>query len=542
MLSLVYLQDLAAWGKGKLQLPMRLIGDKAPMVDVFVTCCGEPIDVVLDTVRASCCQDYPKHRFRITVLDDAASLAVKEQVLGLRRFFPENGIHYSSRQTKSTSHSKAGNLNHGLEYVTHLEGGAAEFVAVLDVDMIPLPHWLRTMIPCLLLDLTIGLANPAQRFYNIPNGDPLVQNLDLMYDGIEALKSCTGSAWCTGTGYVVRRTAVEGIGYFPTDDHNDDILTSIYLQAQGWKTIYTPETVQWGLVPDTVQKTVKQYQRWNGAHMFTVFSFWSSRAKGRATIGQRLGITLSSASLVFASFTVAVSLILVPWLLYHGSQVVAYQTEIQLRRLLLLETASFAAQIYSGYLRSEATNFTGHILADWQQVVVVPFLMMTDIRIISHQLIKGTRLSFAPSSVIDSQPTKSTSSTAKGLITRLIPETAMVICLLLCISYATTACLAIRSLPNPLALRLELFSRAGYPPFALTWLKYVLQSWAALSCMDPFRSASPSRESLLNRDPVTKVAYPSKKAISVQRIRPSQLYTIVAVLYHGAVLAIMWLK
>ncbi|KAL8657374.1 MAG: hypothetical protein Q9226_001983 [Calogaya cf. arnoldii] len=490
VLGLVHLQDLAAWGKGKLQLPQRLTGNNVPMVDVFITCCGEPIEIVLDTVRASCCLDYPKHRFRITVLDDAASVAVKERVLGLRQLFPENRIHYSSRQTQSTSHSKAGNLNHGLEYVTQLEGGVAEFVAVLDVDMIPFPHWLRSTLPYLLLDQTVGLANPAQRFYNLPNGDPLVQNLDLMYDGIEALKSCTGSAWCTGTGYVVRRTAIEGIGNYPTHDHNDDILTSIYLQAQGWKTVYVPETIQRGLVPDTVQRTIKQYQRWNGAHMFTVFSFWNSRAKGRATLGQRLGITLSSASLVFAGVTAAVSLIVVPFQLYHGSQVVAYETEAQLRTMLLLETASFAAQVYSGYLRSATTNFTGHILADWQQVAVVPFLIMTDVRIFVHQMIRGTPLKFAPSMVNDSDRKQ-----PAPRVVSVIPETAMVFCLLVCFSYTWTAYRAIQALFDPSALRLELFSRAwiSHLCFDLAQVRLPILGRIKLRDSFPIRLANPRK-------------------------------------------------
>ncbi|KAL8847944.1 MAG: hypothetical protein Q9221_007009 [Calogaya cf. arnoldii] len=224
--------------------------------------------------------------------------------------------------------------------------------------------------------------------------------------------------------------------------------------------------MQLGLVPDTVERTIKQYQRWNGAHMFTVFSFWSSRAKGRATLGQRLGITLSSASLVFAGATAAVGLIVIPWHLYQGLQVVAYKTEAQLRTMLLLETASFAAQVYSGYLRSATTNFTGHVLADWQQVAVVPFLIMTDVFIFVHQMIRGTPLKFVPSMAADSDRTQS-APRIMSLIKHLIPKAAMIFCLVVCFSYIWTAYLALQELSLPLFLRLELFSRAGYPTFAL---------------------------------------------------------------------------
>ncbi|KAL8952233.1 MAG: hypothetical protein Q9222_001847 [Ikaeria aurantiellina] len=395
-LSLLYLQELSVVGKGRFDLPKGLHGPLVPTVDVFVPCRGEPLDVVLDTVRAICALDYPKEKFRIVVLDDGRSDEVRESVLSLGKLHEDVEVHYTSRHAVATSHSKAGNLNHGLDYVANLAGGSSEFVAVLDVDMIPLSHWLRAVLPYVLRDGTVALANPPQRFYNLADGDPLVQNLDIWYGAIETIKDCAGSSWCTGSGYVVRRKALDHIGRFPTNNHNDDIMTSIYLQAVGWKTVYVPETVQWGLAPDSVRKHVAQYQRWFAAHLYSACSFWNSRARGRSTRRQRVKISLASITVIFTSLVIAGCLVAIPALLLSASPVIASQTRAQLQILLILETTAFATQTCAGFLRFKASGSTSHILADWAQAVVVPFQITTLSRMAMSQLGK-TGFKMAPS-------------------------------------------------------------------------------------------------------------------------------------------------
>lgn len=60
----------------------------------------------------------------------------------------------------------------------------------------------------------------------------------------------------------MRREAVDDIGGFPTDVLTEDITSSMMAMAEGWKTIYIPEALQWGLVPDTYAAHIKQVVRW----------------------------------------------------------------------------------------------------------------------------------------------------------------------------------------------------------------------------------------------------------------------------------------
>jgi hypothetical protein len=116
---------------------LRLMGHHdVPTVDVFVTCCKEDNDVIMDTARAACDQDYPQDKFRVVILDDGKSEELKEMVLEAQKEWPN--LMYMSREKKPgvPHHFKAGNLNYGLEQITLLPGGSGEFVGALDADMV----------------------------------------------------------------------------------------------------------------------------------------------------------------------------------------------------------------------------------------------------------------------------------------------------------------------------------------------------------------------------------------------------------------------
>jgi hypothetical protein len=123
---------------------LRLSGNiDLPTVDVFVTCCKEENQVIMDTALAACDQDYPMDRFRVIILDDGKSAELEELADAARKNWPN--LMYMSREKKPgvPHHFKAGNLNYGLEQVSLLPGGGGEFVAALDADMVRSTHCLK---------------------------------------------------------------------------------------------------------------------------------------------------------------------------------------------------------------------------------------------------------------------------------------------------------------------------------------------------------------------------------------------------------------
>jgi cellulose synthase/poly-beta-1,6-N-acetylglucosamine synthase-like glycosyltransferase len=121
-------------------------------VDIIITACNEPVDVVLDTTRAAINIDYPTSRFRVIVADDGASRELEDGVTELVKSKPEALLFYTARVKGDDDRHKAGNLNHALKFARSLTGGAAEFVSGLDADIIPMRDMLRAQMPHLLRD------------------------------------------------------------------------------------------------------------------------------------------------------------------------------------------------------------------------------------------------------------------------------------------------------------------------------------------------------------------------------------------------------
>lgn len=143
----------------------RLTGNSVPTIDVLVTCCGEPVEVIVNTVTAAASQDYPLQQLRVFLLDDGHDEELHQAVMVLNARLADRGrpqIMYLSRKSEAGTKSffKAGNLRFGIDESHRL--GSSEFLAGLDADMIPESHWLRGMIPHLLLDDRMALACPPQ--------------------------------------------------------------------------------------------------------------------------------------------------------------------------------------------------------------------------------------------------------------------------------------------------------------------------------------------------------------------------------------------
>jgi cellulose synthase/poly-beta-1,6-N-acetylglucosamine synthase-like glycosyltransferase len=89
-------------------------------------------------------------------------------------------------------------------------------------------------------------------FYNLPESDPLAQSLDIHSDYLEIKKDTMGNAWGTGTGVLIRTSALEAIGGWPVESICEDVFCTYLLQGKGYKTVYVHENLQHGLCPESI--------------------------------------------------------------------------------------------------------------------------------------------------------------------------------------------------------------------------------------------------------------------------------------------------
>ncbi|KAI4222731.1 MAG: hypothetical protein L6R36_005935 [Xanthoria steineri] len=272
-------------------------GESAPTIDVLITCCGEAVDVILDTVKAAAAQDYPTSRFRVLVLDDKRDDELRRSIGQLQPWLREGKfgqVEYLAREVKKGARSffKAGNLNYGIN-ASPQGREPSEYFAGLDCDMIAEPDWLRRCVAHMLLSDDIGMVVSPQRYYDVPPGDPLGQQADFsMYFCVqEVLNDASNACMCTGTGYVARRTAIESIGGWPLPESGEDYMCSALLTDAGWKIAYVRDNLQYGSCPGSMRALLKQRMRWTNAgievHRFFRFYLGHSALTARMDLAQK---------------------------------------------------------------------------------------------------------------------------------------------------------------------------------------------------------------------------------------------------------------
>lgn len=491
----------------------------------------------MDTVRAAIALDYPKDRYRVVVLDDSVSDKIKEEIDIISSQTPN--LYYTTRGIRPKTHTKAGNLNHGLEYVSTLPGGASELVAVLDVDMIPSPHWLRALIPHLLSEAKIAMASSPQRFYNIPDGDPLDQVWAILFDVLEPLKNATNSAWCCGSGFIVRRAALDGIGGVPEESLQEDILTSFYLTAAGWRIVYVHEDMQWGLVPATIGSYVKQQKRLLIGVISLIAVLWSPRARNM-TIGEKFGALFPAFSFTATVIINMVSLVAMPILLVSGAPLVQYSSPSQLRIILSLLFVKFIVALSYDILCTRAANYQFKLL-NGSSTWAVPHQFMAIVRSTISAFTGAGLPSFSPSGLAETKNSSSSRNTI-SLKTRdvIVPHVLIIASLAsgLAVSVVNAAPKAADISQSIPIMFTNFLVRAGWPTIFLIWSKYITDAWTPISYAAHLAEEPwPIRKDLLDRDPVTGVAYPNQQAKDQVRVRPSQRLAVVRIVYCVGVCA-----
>ena len=485
--------------------------------------------------------DYPTKRYRVFLLDDKDDARVKDKVDQIAKARQQDNLFYTSRKNRASGpkFAKAGNLNHGLEYLANL--GPAEFVAVLDVDMIPERAWLRTVLVDLLTDAQVALAIPPPRYYNIPNSDPFTQNVSFFMDAIEPIKDCVSSTWCTGSGYVMRREALDQIGWFP---HDTDVITSVYLAAAGWKLAYVHEDMQWGLVAVSVHDHIYQQNRWSVNGLYTIKSLLNIRAEGDTARTSRIGPLIACVAGILTVLVSGLSILLVPFLLIRGTQILDYQTPGQLQVLLFFECLAFSATMASNYVQCRAANFTFQMLAMWGPIALVPYKIKAyfefcfpDITVDRLRSVIGLsgkstpgKDNYRPSNVLRDDMEKRT-----GREQFHVFYLSALFCL--CLFGGVRAFQAAVSQPGQHVI-LFWATRGGFPPFALLWTKYLFQAWMQLYPMTFSKTVWPSRSSFISDD-VHGIARPSPWATQVERTQVSQVYAAMAVVLHLGIVGLV---
>ena len=251
-------------------------GELVPSVDVFITVYGEPLDIVLGTVRAA--RDM-RLEHTVWVLDDGDSDELRDAAA-------REGVQYLRREVHD--HAKAGNVNAGFFRTT------GEFMVILDADHVPSPDFLLRALP--------HMQDPLVAFVQTPQAFPAARGLvavgtgeaqRIFYELVMPGKNHFNAVFCVGTNVIFRRAALLEIGGMHTASNSEDIWTSLELHRLGWRSVFVPETLARGLAPDNLLSYFKQQFRWSYGGFEVLLRGGLFRRKG-LTLDQRAQYLLTA--------------------------------------------------------------------------------------------------------------------------------------------------------------------------------------------------------------------------------------------------------
>ncbi len=232
-------------------------GEFVPSVAIFVPTYNEPAFILRRTIIGCQALDYP-HK-QVYLLDDTRRPEVQTLAAEL-------GCEYMTRP--DNRYAKAGNLNHAIAETAASAATKSDLIVVFDADFVPTRNFLARTVG-FFQDEQVALVQTPQSFYN---PDPIARNLGLediltpeeevFYRQIQPIRDGAGGVICSGTSFVVRRSALEATGGFVTDSLSEDYFTGIRLAAQGYTLLYLDEKLSAGLAADNMSAHATQRLRW----------------------------------------------------------------------------------------------------------------------------------------------------------------------------------------------------------------------------------------------------------------------------------------
>ncbi len=193
--------------------------------------------------------------------------------------------------------AKAGKINAALARTSE------DFILVLDPDHIPFTNMLDRVLGH-FDDEAIGFVQVCQAYYNqhrtfVAHG--AAEQTFAFYGPTQVGLNGHGAAVAIGANCTFRRTALASIG-----GHGiglaEDLVTSIRLHAKGWRSVYVPEVVSRGLVPEDLGSFYKQQLKWARGVYEVVFSELP-RAFRTLTWRQRLSYSAIGTYYLFGATT-----------------------------------------------------------------------------------------------------------------------------------------------------------------------------------------------------------------------------------------------
>lgn len=215
--------------------------------------------IVRRAVEAALRLDWPRDRLHVQVLDDSTD-GTPEHSEAAAAVGREQGIDVTVVRRSSRDGFKAGALAHAMTLTPH------GFFAILDVDYVPAPDFLRRCMGVLLADPALAFAQARFDYLNA-DANALTQTQAVLLDAHLGLEQAT-RCWAdhplpfNGTCGIWRRAAIEEAGGWRGDTLAEDLDLSYRAWRLGWRGTFLTTVEVPGELPETFGVWALQQRRW----------------------------------------------------------------------------------------------------------------------------------------------------------------------------------------------------------------------------------------------------------------------------------------
>ncbi len=229
-----------------IRVPAHRTAPPGKGVAIFTTSSpGEPLSMFERTLAACARVSYPHTTY---LLDDTRDPRFREVA-------ERNGAVWL--ELVGIPGAKAGKINRALSLTKE------EFVLVLDPDHIPFPEFLDRVLGQFDNE-KVGFVQVPQAYYNQDRSFTAAGAAEQTYafygPGQMGLYG-HGACVAIGANCTFRRAALDSVG-----GHGvglaEDLVTAIRLHGAGWRSVYVPEVLSRGLVPEDIGSFYRQQLKW----------------------------------------------------------------------------------------------------------------------------------------------------------------------------------------------------------------------------------------------------------------------------------------
>lgn len=243
---------------GQMPLPPPYDPEDLPPVTIQLPVYNE-MYVVQRLIDAVASFDYPTDRFEIQVLDDSDD-ATTEIISRAVSFHRNQGINIKHIQRSDRRGFKGGALAHGMATAS------SNFFAIFDADFLPGPDFLKSSLPYLLGDPTVGCVQARWGHIN-RDSSWLTRAQAAGIDGhfqVEQAARSAGKLFLNfnGTAGVWKRDCINEAGGWQSDTLTEDLDLSYRAQLNGWRILYLPQVCVQAELPIHINAFKRQQFRW----------------------------------------------------------------------------------------------------------------------------------------------------------------------------------------------------------------------------------------------------------------------------------------